>query len=70
MRIEYSAMNREAALAAAESWFACRRRGGRRNRIAADFLIGGHARIQCEQLLTRASRFYKEHFEGLSVVSP
>jgi predicted nucleic acid-binding protein len=70
MRIEYSPMSREAALAAAESWFTYRRRGGRRDRIAADFLIGGHARVQCQQLLTRDNGFYRKHFSGLSVVSP
>jgi predicted nucleic acid-binding protein len=70
MRVEYSAMSREAALAAAGSWFDYRRRGGRRDRIAADFLIGGHARVQCEQLLTRDGGFYRKRFPGLTIVSP
>jgi predicted nucleic acid-binding protein len=35
---------------AAESW---------KDRIAADFLIGGHASVQCERLLTRDRGFYR-----------
>ncbi|MFZ0133749.1 MAG: type II toxin-antitoxin system VapC family toxin [Desulfobacterales bacterium] len=68
--VQYSAMNLEAALAAAKCWFAYRQKGGRRNRIASDFLIGGHARIQCDQLLTRDRGFYREYFTQLQVLSP
>jgi predicted nucleic acid-binding protein len=70
MRIGYSAMGMEAALEAARSWHNYRRRGGGRDRIAADFLIGGYAAAQAERLLTRDLGFYRKHFTGLAVVSP
>lgn len=70
MRIGFSAMSYEAAMSAARSWHGYRRRGGGRDRIAADFLIGGHAAAQTERLLTRDLGFYKNYFSGLAVVSP
>lgn len=70
MRIGFSAMSREASLSAAKAWFNYRRRGGGRDRIAADFLIGGHASMQSERLLTRDRGFYRKHFAALQVVSP
>lgn len=68
MRISFSAMSMEAALGAARSWHTYRRRGGGRDRIAADFLIGGHAAVQCDRLLTRDRVFYRKHFTHLTVV--
>ncbi len=68
MRVGFSAMRLEAALAAAASWDNYRRRGGGRDRIAADFLIGGHAAVQCDRLLTRDRGFYRKHFTHLTVV--
>lgn len=70
MRIGFSAMSCEAALSAARSWHGYRQRGGGRDRIAADFLIGGHASVQAERLLTRDFGFFRRYFEGLAIVSP
>lgn len=70
MRIGFSAMSHEAALSAARSWHGYRQRGGGRDRIAADFLIGGHASVQAERLLTRDFGFFRRYFEGLAMVSP
>jgi predicted nucleic acid-binding protein len=70
MRIAFSAMSREAAMAAAESWHHYRRRGGKRDRIAADFLIGGHASVQADRLLTRDRGFYRKYFASLKVLCP
>jgi predicted nucleic acid-binding protein len=63
-------MSMESALGAARSWHNYRRRGGRRDRIAADFLIGGHAAAQAERLLTRDLGFYRKYFKGVAVLSP
>jgi predicted nucleic acid-binding protein len=68
LRVGFSAMSLEAALTAAEAWHHYRRRGGGRDRIAADFLIGGHASVQCERLLTRDRGFYRKYFKNLAVI--
>ena len=39
-------------------------------RILADFLIGAHAMLQAEQLLTRDKDFYHSVFTGLRIASP
>jgi predicted nucleic acid-binding protein len=68
--IGYSPMEIEAALEAAKCWYRYRQRGRRRNRIAADFLIGGHALVQCDRLLTRDRGFYRSCFTSLRLESP
>jgi len=70
MGIEFSPTRMEAALEAARCWHEHLRKGGRRERIAAAFLIGGHARVQCDRLLTRDRGFYREYFGKLKVESP
>lgn len=49
LSIEFSAVQQEAALAAALAWEVYRSRGGRRERVVADFLLGSHAQIQAER---------------------
>ena len=39
-------------------------------RILSDFLIGAHAMLQAEQLLTRDKDFYRAVFSGLQIASP
>ncbi len=41
-----------------------------RDRIAADFLIGAHAILQCDRLVTRDRGFYRDYFSGLKVLDP
>ncbi len=47
-----------------------RDRGGRRERVVADFLIGAHALMQCDALITRDAAFYRDYFKGLKVIVP
>lgn len=68
--LRYSALEREAALAAARCWARHRQRSKGRDRIAADFLIGGHALQQADRLLSRDRDFYREAFRPLKVLSP
>jgi predicted nucleic acid-binding protein len=68
--IEYSAMTLEACLGAATCWSAFRRKNKVRERIVADFLVGGHALVKSERLLTRDRGFYRTYFKPLKVESP
>ena len=68
--IEYSEVIQESALKAARHWHVYRSRGGSRQRIAADFIIGAHALIQCDRLLTRDRGFYRGGFGELTVLDP
>lgn len=70
LAVEFSAVGQETALAAATAWKAYRSRGGRRQRVVADFLIGAHAQLQAERLLTRDRGFYRAYFAGLEVLDP
>ena len=70
LEIEFSAMHVTAAVDAGVNWRNHRRRGGPRDRIVPDFLIGAHAAFRADRLLTRDRGFYRSHFAGLTVVDP
>lgn len=39
-------------------------------RAVPDFLIGAHALLQCQGLITRDAGFFREYFKGLKVIVP
>jgi predicted nucleic acid-binding protein len=70
LRVDYSPLTTTAALAAGSAWQRYRKAGGTRERMIADFLIGAHALVQAEQLVTRDRGFYRRYFAKLRVVDP
>lgn len=68
--VEFGPAGPDTALAAADAWRAYRRRGGRRERLAADFLIGAHALLHADRLLTRDRGFYRAYFSRLEILDP
>ena len=68
--IAFSAMEPKAALRAGEMQRRYRQHGGNRSRTVADFLIGAHAMMQCDALITRDDGFYRDYFKGLKVIVP
>jgi len=66
----YWPIPREAAFLAARAHAGYRARGGSRQTILPDFLIGAHALIERCALLTRDSRRYRQAFPGLRLITP
>lgn len=70
LRITYRALDEAAALKAGRMWNLYRSRGGTRDRVIPDFLIGAHALLQADRLLTRDRGFYRKYFDGLEILDP
>jgi predicted nucleic acid-binding protein len=68
--VSFLPMTEAAAMKAAEVWRRYRANGGKRDRIAADFLIGAHAMAAADRLLTRDTGFYRRYFAGLRIIDP
>jgi predicted nucleic acid-binding protein len=70
MGIRYQTTHEQAAVRAGVMNRRFRDRGGKRERVVADFLIGAHALLQCDALITRDAGFFRDYFKGLKVIVP
>lgn len=68
--IRVERIERPALFLASRVWREYRARGGKRNRILADFLIGAHAQVQAGKLLSRDRGFYRSLFPKLELIDP
>ena len=51
-------------------WRAYRKNKGARERVIADFLVGSHALLKADRLLTRDRGYYRGYFENLTLLVP
>ncbi len=68
--LRFDAIDAATARLAGEIWRSYRSRGGRRTRVAPDFLVGAHAQVNAERLLTRDRGFYRAYFRKLELIDP
>lgn len=69
--VRFEPLSPEAAVTAGRLWRAGREGAKRgRPRVVADFLIGAHAMLQADALLTRDRGFYRAYFSRLRAVDP
>ncbi len=70
MGISFAAVERKAAIRAGEMQRRYRARAGTLMRTVPDFIVGAHALLQCNALITRDADFYRDYFKGLKVIVP
>lgn len=68
--VDFEPLGLEAAVLAGEAFRTYRARGGSRERVIADFLIGAHAQERSHRLLTRDRGFHRRYFAALTVLDP
>jgi predicted nucleic acid-binding protein len=68
--IRFDAIEPRSAIRAGEMQRRYRQRGGKRERTVPDFLVGAHALLQCQGLITRDRDFFHDYFKGLRVIVP
>lgn len=69
-QIDYDTMDMQTAIEAARIMRGYAKNKGPRDRVAPDFLIGAHARVQTDGLLTKDSGFFRHYFADLQVITP
>jgi predicted nucleic acid-binding protein len=70
MGVSFREVECKAAIRAGEMQRRYRARGGTRLRTVPDFIVGAHALLQCNALITRDPGFFRDYFKGLKLIVP
>lgn len=70
MNLIFDDFGQEVATRAGVIWKKYRTSKGPRTRILGDFMIGAHAELRADRLLTGDDGFYRSYFRNLKVLSP
>lgn len=68
--LAFEPLDAECAELAGEMWASHRRSRGKRDRVVADFLVGAHAALRADALLTRDRGFYRASFRPVRILEP
>lgn len=68
--VGFRSVGQTTAMRAGLVWRRYRAEGGSRSRMVADFLIGAHAVLEADRLLTRDRGFFRRYFNELVIIDP
>lgn len=68
--IRFTPLQQQAASRCGETWRQYREHGGTRDRVVADFLVGAHAALIADRLLSRDRGFFRRYFADVTVLDP
>ena len=70
MGVHFNPMEAKSALRAGEMHRRHRQRNAGDTRRIDDFMVGAHALLQCDALITFDAGFHRDYFKGLKLVVP
>ncbi len=68
--VRFDPLSEDAATAAGQLWREHRKRADARTRVVADFLVGAHAFLGADALLSRDRGFFRRYFRRLKLIDP
>ena len=68
--LRFETLSREMLHAAGAAHRSYRRNGGEKNRMLADFLIGAHALLSGQAIITRDPKPYRTYFPTVRLITP
>jgi predicted nucleic acid-binding protein len=69
-QLDFVPSSRESAELAGANFSRHLARGGKQGRVVADFLIGAHAQLNADRLISRNRGYVRDYFDELTVLDP